>query len=56
MRFVLIHGGYHGAWCWDKLTPELEKLGHFGSSHRLARVQPAPDRDSIAGLVAKCPA
>ena len=28
MRFVLIHGGYHGAWCWDRLTPELEKLGH----------------------------
>jgi len=28
MRFVLVHGGYHGAWCWDRLTPELEKLGH----------------------------
>lgn len=28
MRFELVHGGYHGAWCWDKLAPELEKLGH----------------------------
>lgn len=28
MRFVLVHGGYHGAWCWSKLVPELEKLGH----------------------------
>jgi pimeloyl-ACP methyl ester carboxylesterase len=28
MRFVLVHGGHHGAWCWDKLTPELEALGH----------------------------
>ena len=28
MRFVLIHGGYHGAWCWDRVTPELEELGH----------------------------
>jgi pimeloyl-ACP methyl ester carboxylesterase len=28
MRFVLIHGGFHGAWCWNKLTPELESLGH----------------------------
>ena len=28
MRFVLIHGRYHGAWCWDRVTPELEKLGH----------------------------
>jgi pimeloyl-ACP methyl ester carboxylesterase len=28
MRFVLVHGGYHGAWCWEKMTPELEALGH----------------------------
>src|SRR5215831_2799076 len=28
MRFVLVHGGNHGAWCWDKVTPELEQLGH----------------------------
>lgn len=28
MRFVLIHGGFHGAWCWHKLIPELEGLGH----------------------------
>lgn len=28
MRFVLVHGGHHGAWCWEKLTPELEALGH----------------------------
>ena len=28
MRFVLVHGGYHGAWCWDKVVPELEALGH----------------------------
>ena len=28
MRFVLVHGGHHGAWCWDKVRPELEALGH----------------------------
>lgn len=28
MRFVLIHGGYHGAWCWERVIPELEALGH----------------------------
>jgi pimeloyl-ACP methyl ester carboxylesterase len=28
MRFVLVHGGFHGAWCWDKLVPEIEELGH----------------------------
>ncbi len=26
--FILIHGGAHGGWCWDRLVPELEKLGH----------------------------
>ena len=25
MRFVLVHGGHHGAWCWEKLTPELRE-------------------------------
>src|SRR5580700_2579463 len=22
--FVLVHGGYHGAWCWEGLLPFLE--------------------------------
>lgn len=26
--FGLVHGAWHGAWCWEKLSPELEKLGH----------------------------
>ncbi|MGB8363285.1 MAG: alpha/beta fold hydrolase [Rhizomicrobium sp.] len=28
MRFVLVHGGFHGAWCWSRLVPHLELLGH----------------------------
>jgi pimeloyl-ACP methyl ester carboxylesterase len=28
MRFVLVHGASHGAWCWDLLQPELAELGH----------------------------
>ena len=28
MRFILIHGGFHGAWCWDRVVPELQALGH----------------------------
>jgi pimeloyl-ACP methyl ester carboxylesterase len=27
-QLVLVHGSYHGAWCWDFLRPELERLGH----------------------------
>jgi len=26
--FVLIHGAWHGAWCWRKLAPLLESAGH----------------------------
>jgi pimeloyl-ACP methyl ester carboxylesterase len=26
--YVLVHGAWHGAWCWFKTTPLLQKLGH----------------------------
>lgn len=26
--FVLVHGAYHGSWCWDKVVPLLEAQGH----------------------------
>lgn len=26
--FVLVHGAFHGAWCWARLIPELEARGH----------------------------
>ena len=28
MRFVLVHGGFHAAWCWSRTIAELEVLGH----------------------------
>src|SRR5271170_4351777 len=28
MRFVLVHGAMHGAWCRDRLVPELAALGY----------------------------
>jgi pimeloyl-ACP methyl ester carboxylesterase len=27
-RFVLIHGAWHGGWCWHKVTPFLTERGH----------------------------
>jgi len=27
-QFVLVHGAWHGAWCWEKLVPLLEARGH----------------------------
>ena len=26
--YVLIHGGWHGAWCWDRVVPLLRQAGH----------------------------
>ena len=26
--FVLVHGAWHGAWCWRRLAPLLEAAGH----------------------------
>ena len=26
--FVLIHGGYHGGWCWQPVVEELARRGH----------------------------
>jgi pimeloyl-ACP methyl ester carboxylesterase len=28
MRFVMVHGGFHGAWCWERVIDELGRLGH----------------------------
>lgn len=26
--YVLVHGAWHGAWCWYKVVPRLTKAGH----------------------------
>jgi Alpha/beta hydrolase family len=26
--YVLVHGAFHGAWCWKKLVPLLQATGH----------------------------
>jgi pimeloyl-ACP methyl ester carboxylesterase len=28
VRFILVHGAWHGAWCWYKVLPRLRALGH----------------------------
>ena len=44
--FGLVHGAYHGAWCWAGLTKELERRGH-----RVLAVD-LPTEDSAAGAQA----
>lgn len=26
--FVLVHGAWHGGWCWDRVVPHLRAAGH----------------------------
>lgn len=40
----LVHGAWHGSWCWDRLAPELEAHGH-----RVVAVD-LPADDASAGL------
>lgn len=28
VRFVLVHGAWHGAWCWEVLAQQLRERGH----------------------------
>lgn len=46
MDVVLVHGAYHGAWCWDLLRDELDRLGH-----RVVAVD-LPISDATAGAEA----
>lgn len=45
-RFLLVHGGFHGAWCWSLLIPELQALGHSAEAIDLPieEVGAGPDR------------
>jgi pimeloyl-ACP methyl ester carboxylesterase len=27
-RFVLVHGAWHGGWCWERIVPLLGAAGH----------------------------
>ena len=45
MQFVVVHGSYLGAWAWDLVRPELERLGHTVAAVDL------PISDPTAGAV-----
>ncbi len=45
--FVLVHGGWHGGWCWEKVIPFLQAAGHAvyaptltGLAERAAELSP----------------
>jgi pimeloyl-ACP methyl ester carboxylesterase len=46
--YVLVHGGLHGASCWDLLRPELERRGHRTFAMDLPIDQPGVYMDGYA--------
>jgi pimeloyl-ACP methyl ester carboxylesterase len=57
-QFVLVHGSFHGAWCWERLIRLLEARGHRAVAPNLPASgdDPAPaenaDLDSYATRIA----
>src|SRR5262245_57105252 len=59
---VLVHGGWHGGWCWQKVMPFLEAAGHAvyaptltGLAERASELSPAVGLDThiqyVVGLL-----
>src|SRR5260370_33206387 len=53
MHFALVHGAYHGAWCWDLLRRELERDGHSTSAVDLPCDDPDAGAERHADVVVK---
>jgi len=51
MTFGLVHGAWHGAWCWERLIPELEARGHRGVAVDLPCEDPAAGARRYAEVV-----
>ncbi len=49
--FALVHGGYHGSWCWEHLTPLLEQAGHDVVVMDLPLEESAATFDTYADVV-----
>ena len=46
-HFVLIHGAWHGGWCWEGVIRELEKAGHTAEAPTMPGHNPGDDRSQI---------
>ena len=50
VTFGLVHGSQHGAWCWERLVPELESRGHAAVAVDL----PCDDPEATIATYAAC--
>ena len=48
---ALVHGGWHGAWCWERVAPALEERGHCAVTMDLPCDDPTADLDTYADTV-----
>ena len=44
---VLVHGAFHGAWCWDKVVPLLDAAGMPSVAVELPFTSFAADVDAV---------
>src|SRR5690242_17823573 len=49
--FVLVHGAWHGGWCWDRLVPELAAAGHQSVVMDLPIEDPSATFEDYASVV-----
>ncbi|MCV7230631.1 alpha/beta fold hydrolase [Mycolicibacterium komossense] len=49
--FALVHGAWHGAWCWERLIPLLEQRGHQVIAPELPSDDPAASFEDYADVV-----
>lgn len=52
LTFGLVHGSWHGAWCWEYLQDELEAAGHDTVAVDLPIEDPKATFEDYAGIVA----
>lgn len=50
-HFILIHGGLHGAWCWEKLQEQLSARGHTSVAMDMPVDRPQAWMDDYADAV-----
>ena len=46
-HFVLIHGAWHGGWCWEGVIAALEKAGHTAEAPTMPGMAPGDDRAAV---------
>jgi len=46
-HFILIHGAWHGGWCWDGVIEKLEKAGHTAEAPTMPGHRRDDDRSNI---------